>query len=73
MTVRSRATRLAQTVLQGAPGPAREMVVLNAAAVLMTAERAATLPAALALARSLLDSGAVAAKLAQLVQVSTAA
>ena len=65
--------QLAQAVLQGAPGPAREMVVLNAAAVLMTAERADTLPAALALARSLLDSGAVAAKLAQLVQVSTAA
>jgi anthranilate phosphoribosyltransferase len=45
-------------VLAGQPGPRRDVVVLNAAAVLWAAGRAADPPAARALAERAIDSGA---------------
>lgn len=47
-------------VLAGAQGPRRDVVVLNAAAVLWAAGRAADLPAARATAEAAIDSGAAA-------------
>jgi anthranilate phosphoribosyltransferase len=47
-------------VLAGTPGPRRDVVVLNAAAVLWAAGRAADLPAARDLAERALDSAAAA-------------
>lgn len=54
-------------VLAGAPGPARDVVCLNAAATLVVAGRAPDLGAGLALARSAIDDGTAARTLAQLV------
>ncbi|MDE3104695.1 MAG: anthranilate phosphoribosyltransferase [Acidobacteriota bacterium] len=48
-------------IFAGQPGPPRDVVVLNAAAVLVTADLAPTLPAAAQLARQAIDSGAVTA------------
>ena len=53
-------------VLAGAAGPRRDVVVLNAAAVLWAAGKASSLPVARAAAEAAIDSGAAAAKLAQL-------
>ena len=47
-------------VLAGTKGPRRDVVVLNAAAVLWAAGRAADLPAARATAEAAIDSGAAA-------------
>ena len=60
-------------VLAGKPGPGRDMVVLNAAAVLWASGRADSLPAARALAEQAIDSGAAAATLARLAECSQAA
>ncbi len=46
-------------IFAGQPGPCRNVAVLNAAAVLVTAGRAAELGAGLELARKTIDSGAV--------------
>ncbi len=46
-------------IFAGQPGPARDVVVLNAAAVLVTAGLAADLRAGVALAAATIDSGAV--------------
>ena len=54
-------------VLAGRPGPRRDVVVANAAAVLWAADRAATLPAARLRAEEAIDSGAAARLLAGLV------
>jgi anthranilate phosphoribosyltransferase len=59
-------------VLAGAPGPRRDIVVLNAAAVLWAAGRAADPAAAAGIAATALDSGAAAAKLAELVRLTRA-
>ena len=56
-----------RAVLAGETGPRRDVVVLNAAATLWAAERAASLPAARALAERSIDDGSAAAKLAALV------
>ena len=56
-------------VLAGERGPRRDVVVLNAAAVLWAAGSAASLPAARAAAEAAIDSGAAAGKLAQLAGV----
>ena len=61
-----------RAILQGEAGPRREVVVLNAAAVLFAAELADTLPAARALAEASIDSGRAAATLAALVTRSQA-
>ena len=57
--------RILREVLQGAPGPRRDVVVLNAAAALQVAGGADTLREGAELARRTLDSGAAAAKLAE--------
>jgi len=59
-----------RSVLAGERGPRREVVVLNAAAVLWAAERAADEPSARRQAEVAIDSGAAAAKLAQLIAAS---
>ena len=46
-------------IFAGKPGPARDVVVLNAAAVLVTANRAADLEAGILLAQQTIDSGTV--------------
>lgn len=57
-------------LLAGEKGPYRNIVVLNAAAAFMVAERAADIMAGAALACELIDSGAAKAKLEQLVHAS---
>lgn len=59
-----------RAVLDGAGGPCREIVVLNAAAVLWAAGRGADPAAAAGLAAHAIDSGAAAAALATLVAAS---
>ncbi len=58
---------IALKVLEGEEGPRRDIVILNAAAVLWVAGAAADLAEGLALARESIDSGAARAKLAALV------
>ncbi|MGH9067727.1 MAG: anthranilate phosphoribosyltransferase [Acidimicrobiales bacterium] len=60
-------------VLDGEPGPHRDIVILNAAAGLVVAGRAGDLGDGLAQARAVLDSGAAAGVLETLVRVSRAA
>ena len=62
-----------RAVLSGERGPRRDVVVLNAAAVLFAAGLAESLPAARALAERSLDSGRAAATLAALAARSQAA
>lgn len=57
-------------VLDGQSGPTRDIVLLNAAAAIYTAGVAASLADGVALARSVIDSGAARAKLDALVQLS---
>ena len=59
-----------QSVLDGLPSPYRDVALLNAAATLIVAGRAATLKEGVAIGRSALDSGAAAAKLKHLIAVS---
>jgi anthranilate phosphoribosyltransferase len=54
---------LAQEVLAGAPGPRRDVVLLNAAAALLVAGRASTLREGVALAAAALDDGRAASVL----------
>ncbi len=65
--------RLAHAVLAGDQGPHRDIVVLNAAAGLVAAGRAADYDEGIAAARTSLDSGAAATALARLVSTSVAA
>ena len=57
-------------VLGGEPGPARDIVVLNAAAALIVAGRATDLRAGVGLAAKAVDSGKAQATLEQLVAIS---
>ncbi|MCY2929843.1 MAG: anthranilate phosphoribosyltransferase, partial [Planctomycetota bacterium] len=59
-------------VLGGEKGPARDIVMLNAAAALTVADIAPTIVAALPMAAEAVDSGAAAKALATLVEVSHA-
>jgi len=59
-----------QSVLDGMPSPYRDIALLNAAAALIVAGRAATLKEGVAIGRNSLDSGAAAAKLRHLISVS---
>jgi len=61
---------LIRQVLDGRPGPARDIVVMNAAAAVWTAQRADSLRQAAELAAAALDSGAARALLANLVDAS---
>jgi anthranilate phosphoribosyltransferase len=60
-------------VLDGAPGAARDIVVLNAAAALVVAGLASDLAAGAELARTVLDDGRAASSLDALVRVSNSA
>ena len=57
-------------VLSGTPGPARDIVVLNAAAALWVAGKAETPRACAALAATAIDLGAAAELLKRLMQMS---
>jgi anthranilate phosphoribosyltransferase len=57
-------------ILAGDPGPSRDVVLLNAAAVLMAGDRVATLKQGVDLAREIIDSGQALAKLEQLIKFS---
>jgi anthranilate phosphoribosyltransferase len=61
---------IARAVLAGAPGPPREVVLLNAAAALLIAGRAATLKDGVAAAAGAIDSGRASAALDRLVAAS---
>ena len=61
---------LARAILSGEPGPHRDVVLLNAAAALEVAGRAASLADGLPLAAEAIDSGAAAATLERWVGVS---
>ena len=64
---------IARAVLAGEPGPARDVVLLNAGAALLVAERASSLVEGVELAGRAIDGGAAAATLASMVTVSRAA
>ncbi len=59
-----------RAVLDGAPGAYRDIALLNAAAALVVAGRAADIDAGLALAAAAIDAGGARAVLARLVQAS---
>jgi len=58
-------------VLAGAPGPYRDIVLLNAAAALVVADRAADLAEGAALAARSIDEGAAALALARLAEITS--
>jgi anthranilate phosphoribosyltransferase len=58
------------SVLDNEPGPARDIVILNAGAALYAANVAESILAGVGLARKAIESGAARAKLAQLVDAS---
>ncbi len=62
-----------KALLRGAPGPYRDVVVLNAAAALVVAGRVRRLEEAAVLARWSIDSGAAAARLEALVRATNEA
>ena len=57
-------------VLSGETGPARDVVLLNAAAALVAADRVTDIASGVALAADAIDSGAAKAKLDALVELS---
>lgn len=64
---------IARAVLGGEPGAPRDIVLLNAAASLLIAGKAATIPDGLAMAAEAIDSGRAAAVLERLIAVSRVA
>lgn len=64
------AVALARRVLAGEPGPARDIVVLNASAACYVAGLSDTLAGGVRMASEAIDSGAAAATLARLAEVS---
>ena len=65
--------RIARSVLAGEPGPARDTVLANAAAVAVVGGKAADLRQGVAAARQSIDSGAAREKLERLVELTTSA
>lgn len=61
-----------QRVFRGEPGPARNIVVLNAGAAIYAANRATSLEAGIAKAQAVLDSGRALQKLQELVSFTQA-
>ena len=59
-----------RALLAGEKGPFRDIVLLNAAAALIVADKAPTLKDGVALAADAIDNGQAAAKLAALVQAT---
>jgi len=66
----ARNAQIAQSVLEGTRGAARDIVLLNAGASLLIAGAAATIPDGIAIAAEALDSGRAAATLEQLRRLS---
>jgi len=62
-----------RALLDGAPGAYRDAVLLNSAAALVVADKAATLPEGVEMARASIDSGAAKAKIEGLARVTSAA
>jgi anthranilate phosphoribosyltransferase len=63
--------QIVRSILNGDPGPCREIVLANAAAVLFLAQRASDLKAALTIAAEAIDSGAARRKLEHLVEFTS--
>jgi len=61
---------LLRRILAGAPGPQRDVVLMNAAAVLLAGDRMGTLQQGVALAKEAIDDGHALAKLEQLIEFS---
>ncbi|MAF86086.1 MAG: anthranilate phosphoribosyltransferase [Dehalococcoidales bacterium] len=61
---------LMRSILAGVPGPQRDVVLMNAAAVLLAGDRVRTLRQGVALAREVIDGGRARAKLEQLIEFS---
>ena len=61
---------ITRSILSGATGPTRDVVVLNAAAALLIAERVRTLRDGIVLAAGVIDSGKASRKLDKMVEVS---
>ena len=59
-------------LLAGRTGPYRDIVLLNAAAALMVADKVATLKEGVDLARTSIDSGAAKARVAALARITNA-
>jgi len=59
--------RITQDILRGKKGPKRDIVCLNAAAALVVGQKAKTLKDGVRLAQQMIDSGAAAEKLDQLI------
>jgi len=57
-------------VLAGKRGPARDIVLLNAGAAFVVADRAADMPEGIVMAAESIDSGAATEALAKLIAVS---
>jgi len=66
-TIDENAARL-RSILAGAPGPQRDVVLMNAGAVLLAGDRVGTLQQGVALAKEIIDSGRAQAKLEQLIE-----
>ena len=62
--------RIAKEVVSGTPGPAREIVLLNAGASLLIAGRVATIPEGIATAAEAIDTGRASRVLESLVALS---
>jgi anthranilate phosphoribosyltransferase len=65
--------RIIRAILDGAPGPARDIVLMNAGAAIYVGGRAATLAKGIRLATESIDSGKAAGKLAALVTATRGA
>ncbi len=61
---------LLRRVLVGTPGPQQDVVLMNAAAVLLAGDSVGTLQQGVALARKVIDEGRALAKLEQLIEFS---
>ncbi len=68
-TADENATRL-RSILAGAPGPQRDVVLMNAAAALLAGDRVGMLRQGVALAGEVIDSGHALTKLDQLIEFS---
>jgi len=62
--------RIARAVLAGEPSPYRDVVELNASAAMLAADRVSSLQQGVDLARQTIQSGAAAAKLSQVAELS---
>lgn len=62
--------RITEDVLSGAPGPRRDVVLMNAGAAIYAADRTASIAEGIELARAAIDSGAALARVGELAELS---